>query len=362
MRGVDVCPRRWLWFARALLAAGAVTLAGCASNRDELSGLAVRPPLDRAVLVSGGAFFAPAAVGAGTFGAEGARDGEAISFDAIVDTLERGAVFQRLDADGDPARRRALRAALDGREDDPAVRAFLRQAREDGYDLLLLVEQLQDGPIESQGTNSRWPVTFATWILLGVGAFIPDRTFESTAALRLSFRELQSGREVDSVLLVPGPVDLALTERADFLGLLTSAVVPPFWVQDDADAVVRSIRATTRRRLLLSLVRELKSEVRRRRLSEREVAALALEQGPDGPRVVVESQETVSVARLVHEGLPAAAAQAFVDRLLASRALVGGKLRYEAALPREVRGRFQVRVGTLGGEVASSTFRAEGAR
>ena len=35
-----------------------VLLAGCMSTTDELRGLAERPPLDRAVLVSGGAFFA----------------------------------------------------------------------------------------------------------------------------------------------------------------------------------------------------------------------------------------------------------------------------------------------------------------
>ena len=349
-------------FLAALSLALCATFTGCVSTSDELSGLAARPRLDRAVLVSGGAFFAPAAVGQGTFDVEGAAGGEAISFGSIVDTLERGAVFQRLSADDDAGRRRTLRASLDNRPDDPAVRAFLREAREDGYDLLLLVEELQDGPIESQGTNGRWPVTFATWILLGVGAFIPDRTFESTAALRVSFRELQSGREVDSLLLVPGPVDLALTERTDVLGLLMSVIVPPFWVGDDDGAVVRSIQETTRRRLLLSLVRELKSEVRRRRLGEREAARIDFERGGDGPRVVVESAESLSGARLICQGLDASLAEDFCARLLASRALQSGRMRYEAALPSEVRGLFQLRVATLRGGVASSTFRAGAAR
>ena len=338
--------------------------AGCASTADELMGLAERPPLDRAVLVSGGAFYASGGSARGTFGGDdGAASAgrEAIRFEDIVESLERGGVFQRVAPDRDDARRLGLRASL-ARGDDPAVRAFLRQAREDGFDLLLLVEELQDGPIESQGTNGRWPVTFATWILLGVGAFIPDRTFESTAALRLSFRELQTGREVDSVLLVPGPIDLALTERADWFGLLASLVVPPFWVRDDEATVVRSVRGTTQRRLLLSLVRELKSEVRRRRLSEQEAATVTLEAATPSPRVVVESDETVSVARLVHDGLPEAVAQGFVDRLLSSRSMQDGRLRYEASLPEEVVGRFQVRVGTLGGEVASSTFRTEAVR
>ena len=348
--------------AAFLLLSVCATLSGCVSTSDELAGLAARPRLDRAVLVSGGAFFAPAVAGTGTFDTGSAEDDEAIAFGQIIDTLERGAAFQRVVADADVERRRTLRAALDGGPQDSAVRAFLREAREDGFDLLLLVEELQDGPIESQGTNGRWPVTFATWILLGVGAFIPDRTFESTAALRVSFRELQSGREVDSLLLVPGPVDLALTERTDVLGLLMSVVVPPFWVGDDEGAVARSIQETTRRRLLLSLVRELKSEARRRRLGEREAARIDFDREGGAARVVIESEESLSVARLICESLDEAAADDFRARLLASRRLQAGRLRYEAALPRAVRGMFQVRVATLRGGVASSTFRLGEAR
>lgn len=355
---------------RVLAAALCLLLAGCMSTTDELRGLAERPPLDRAVLVSGGAFFAADGVELGTFrqpvdpeDPTAAPADEAIPFASIVDVLERGAVFQRFVADPDPIRRRRLRSQLDNRADDPAINEFLRQAREDGFDLLLLVEELQDGPIESQGTNGRWPVTFATWILLGVGAFIPDRTFESTAALRVSFRELQTGREVDSLLLVPGPIDLALTERTDVLGLVLSIIVPPFWVGDDDETVLDSIRDTTQRRLLVSLVRELKSEVRRRRLGEREAATFSFERGPDGPTIVVESRETISVARLVAERLAdEAQAQDFARRLLASRELQGGRFRYRAALPAGLRGRFQVRVGTLRGGIASSTFRAEALR
>ena len=65
-------------FLAALSLALCATFTGCVSTSDELSGLAARPRLDRAVLVSGGAFFAPAAVGQGTFDVEGAAGGEAI--------------------------------------------------------------------------------------------------------------------------------------------------------------------------------------------------------------------------------------------------------------------------------------------
>ncbi|MFN3244788.1 MAG: hypothetical protein ACE37K_25010 [Planctomycetota bacterium] len=355
-----------LWGCWLLWVAWFALLGGCMSTTDELRGLAERPPLDRAVLVSGGAFFAEDSAEQGTFrrpvdpgDAAAPPADEAIPFASIVDVLERGAVFQRVVADPDPYRRRLLRAQLDNRAPDPGINEFLRQAREDGFDLLLVIEELQDGPIESQGTNGRWPVTFATWILLGVGMFIPDRTFESTAALRLSFRELQTGREIDSLLLVPGPIDLALTERTDVLGLLLSVVVPPFWIGDDVETVNESIRDTTQRRLLVSLVRELKSEVRRRRLGEREAATFTFERGPSGPRIVVDSRETLSVVRLVGERFDdELAAHAFAERLLASRTLQAGRFRYQATLPDGLdRGRFQVRVGTLRGGIASSTFR-----
>ncbi|MEC9046489.1 MAG: hypothetical protein VYA51_00635 [Planctomycetota bacterium] len=339
---------------------------GCVSPTNELRGLAERPPLDRAVLVSGGAFFAEGAEERGTFGrprVEGTSpSGEAIPFGSIVDVLERGAVFQRVVADDDPAHRRLLLEQLDQGATSAEVREFFQGARDDGFDLLLVIEELQDGPIERQGINGRWPVTFATWILLGVGAFIPDHTFESRSAVRISLRELQTGREVDSLLLLPGPIDLALTERTDVLGLVMSVVVPPFWVGDDDDAVVRSIREISQRRLLVSLVRELKSDVRRRRLGEREAAALTFERGPDGITLVVESREAISVARLVAAGLDEEVARSFASRLLASRSIEAGRLRYAATLPPELRGRFQVRVGTLRGGITSSTFRVEGLR
>ena len=78
--------------------------------------------------------------------------------------------------------------------------------------------------------------------------------------------------------------------------------------------------------------------------------------------MVIESEESLSVARLICESLDEAAADDFRARLLASRRLQAGRLRYEAALPRAVRGMFQVRVATLRGGVASSTFRLGEAR
>ena len=356
-RGAQRRSVRWAWLLCWLWSLA----GGCVSSSDDLRGLAAEPPLDLSVLVTGGAFGDLGAVEVGTFaGAPSAADGEVIAIDSIVDVLARGRVFQRVHVDADPARRRAMRDRLLQQRPDDELLQFLQQARSDGFDLLLVIEELQDGPIEQQGTNSRWPVTLATWVLLGVGLLIPDRTFESRATLRVSVRDLQTGRVLhDPPLLVAGPTELSLIERTDLLGLCMSIVVPPFWVGDDPAAVRDSVRATTERRLLLSMARDLKSESVRRRLRERSAAAIELRDGA----IEVAAGESVSVVQLRAAGLPAAAAERFAEALLGSGHRVGDGYRYRAELPplpgdAEV----QVLVGTLRGGVASATFRSGAAR
>ena len=367
--GVSMILQRSL---RAKLALYWLLLLGSCASTDDLQGVAQRPPINRAVLVSGGAFLKPA-VGAGstfTRSTDGAvadsSDGslEAIPFEAIVDVLERGRVFQRVVADSDAGRRRELRRHLDDRDEAAGVSAFLRQAREDGFDLLVLIEELRDGPVETQGTNNRWPVTLATWVLLGVGVFIPDRTFESRATLRVSLRELETGLEIGDLVLDSGPIELALAERTDLLGLLYSIILPPFWVGDDSATVKASVRATTKQRLLLSLARDLKSQVFRRRLDDLAAADIQLVESPDGLRVVVQSRESLSVVRLEGAGYQDQfVIEAFGVDLVNSRALQGTRFQYSALLPpASVAGVFQIRVGTLRGGVASATFSRESAR
>lgn len=363
--------RRWAGVA----AAWALLLVGCASTTDDVGGLAGQATIDRAVLVTGGAFFAAAPDVDGTFGApeqpaEGDRaavaaaPGEALPFRAIVDVLERGAVFRQVVADAGADHRQRVRDLLRHGGSGAELAGYLREARAAGVDLLLLIEDLQDGPIENQGTNGRWPVTFVTWILLGVGALIPDRTFESRATLRVSLRDLQTGEIQHELLLVAGPIELSLVERTDFVGLLQSVIVPPFWVGDDREAVRAAVRDTTRRRLLLSLARDLKSEIVRRRLDERAAARIELLDGPGGPRVVVDAGESLSTVRLLGRGEPvdAAAADAFAAALLGSQTRAGERLRYEAPLPPVGGGLVQVVVGTLRGRVASATFAPGGRR
>lgn len=354
------CAAAWL---------AALLLVGCQSPATELSSLAEAPPLDYAVLVTGGAFLAADTARAGTFtgglaDAEGppamavaGRD-EPIAMATLLEVLGQGRVFRRLEADPDEVHRRAIGKVLQAGGGDLSLQGFLQDARDRGFDMLLVVEELVDGPIEAQGINGRWPVTLVTWLLLGVGMMIPDHTFESGATLRVTLRDLQTGRVLHDPLLISGPIDLSLTERSDFLGLLASILVPPFWVGDDPENVGDAVRPVVERRLLLSLARDLKSESVRQRLRERSAAAISMLEQEGGSLVVVESIESLTVVRLrVGTGARTAIADTFAHELLGSMRREGDKFRYEALLPAGLRGtEVQVLVGTIRGDVASATF------
>lgn len=343
-----------------VLALATVLLAGCQSPTAELSGLAQQPPLDYAVLVSGGAFLRPAATG--TFATPAASAAEPLQLTGVLEALRSGAVFQRVEVDDDAVHRRELLRQLRDDPADPELLQFLESARDRGFDLLLVVEHLQDGPIDAHGINGRWPVTLATWLLLGVGAFIPDHTFESGATLRATVRDLQTGRIVADLLTPAGPIDLSLVERSNALGIALSLVVPPFWVHDDDDNVGYGVRQVTERRLQLSLARELKSEQTRQRLREKAVAALAL---TDDRRLEVDAVESVSAVRLRPVGgdLDDAVVQRFEQALLATRRIDGARFHYAASLPAELGpGTVQVLVATITGSVHSATFAVGGPR
>lgn len=353
--------RRRPWLGALVL----LLLAGCQSTASELSGLAATAPLDYAVLVTGGAFLVADPGHGGTFtpadpapDATPPADDERIAIDEIIAVLDEGRVFRRVAREHDDARRRSAVDAIAAGAGAAELQQIVQRARDDGFDFLLVVEELRDGPIEKHGINGRWPVTLATWVLLGVGALIPDHTFESRATLRISVRDLQTGLPLHDPLLPGGPIDLALTERTDVLGLLTSIVVPPFWVGTDVDTLRGSVQAVTKRRLLVQLARDLKSAAVRQRLRERSAAAFSLLNEGDGDEIVVESAQSLSAVRLRAEPpLPAAAAQRFTADMLASLESREGRFRYRAALPAEARGRLiQVLVATIRGAVASATF------
>lgn len=351
---------------RGVLPLAMVLAAACATPTEDVRDYAGQPPLDCAVLVVGGAFLDVGDEPGGTFADPAAEssppadDAVALPIEDIVGALAKGSVFQRVVLEPDVARRAAIGRRLRAGEVDDETLAYLQQARRDGHDYLLVVERLQDGPIEGQGTNGRWPVTFVTWILLGVGMFIPDQTFESRATLRVTLRELASGRTLHDPLLFAGPIELSLVERGDLLGVLASILVPPFLVPDDEATVRAAVRATTERRLLSSLVRELKGGAVRQRLREGAPAEITLAAVDDGFRVVVRAADSLGSARLRGDGLLADVAAAWERELLAGVRPDGRGFRYEATLPTALAGnRVQVLAATLRGDVASATFALE---
>jgi hypothetical protein len=342
----------------ALCASGFMTLPSCQTQASELRGLADRAPLDYAVLVTGGAWLQPAEAGAtGTFGGYGGGpQSEPLAIGEIVGALREGSVFRRVEADRDE-HRASLRDQLASRRSPPELLQFLQESRDRGFDLLLVVEGLQDDAIERQGVNGRWPVTFLTWFLLGIGAFIPDHTFESGVTLRVSLRDLQTGAVLADAISSAGPIDLSLVERSSATGIVSSILVPPFWVPDDDARVSEEVRGFTQRRLLVALARELKSEPMRLRLRRSSVAAISWTR--EGT-VLVESTEALREARLRRaDGAAAQGGDDFARALLGSLRRDGDRFVYEAPLPPDAA---QILIATIAGNVASATFRQEGAR
>lgn len=354
--------RHWLWLALLLSAA-------CTTPQGELQSLAELEPLDYSVLLSGGAFVDPPtdleSPLAATF--TPGPDGEAFPLQRVVDVLEAARVFRRVEVDSDPAHRRALLQRLPAAFGvaDGETLAFLQAARDRGCDWLLAVERLQNGPIEAQGINGRWPITLATWFLLGVGMLIPDHTFESRATLRVTLRDLQSGRVVHEQLLPAGPVDLSLLERSNFLGVITHILVPPFWVGDDDANVADTVRAFTERRLLLSLARDLKGELARQRLRDGSIAAFELRRLGAAWQLRIVARESLAALRLRQgdQALGGREVAAVQSALLASVVREGDRLVYTATLnlpPSQQP--LQVLVASIVGNVASATLRLEEAR
>jgi hypothetical protein len=243
---------------------------------------------------------------------------------------------------------------------DAGLQQFLRDARAAGHDLLLVVEQLQDGPVEQQGMNGQWPITFVTWILVGLGLVIPDHTYESRAALRVSLRDVQTGQLLYLTVLNAGPVNLSLVERTDTLGLVESILVPPFWVGDDQENVLDNVRGITEQRLLVSLARQVKSVDVQERLKEQSVATVQVQPQAGGLLLQVDAREHLSFVRLRldDQAVPEAVVRPFESELLASaQPRDGGVIRYQAVYGGPRNGeRLQVLLQSVAGRSASVTL------
>ncbi len=343
-------------------------LTACASApHADISALAEQDPLPYSVLVTGGAFVESEGV-PGTNGDVLARtfqdpgdDGEGIALDALTKTLAAARVFTvQTTHSADAALRRKL-AAYQGEEamQEADLQAVLEQARRDGHDFLLVVTKIQDGDVRARGINDRWPFTLGAW-LLALGSFIPDRTYESTARLHASLRDVRSGRLVfGPTVSEPGPVDLTMFDRCSLGGFVESILVPPFWTSVDSQKVVREVREVSVQRLRIALARKMKSADVRDRLRNFGPAKIDVSGSRHAVRIVLDSSEAVSFLRirLDLETLVGPAVQGFEERLLASEQRREGRFQYTGKLAGPFRGRLlQVLVQTVTGSVASKTM------
>lgn len=343
----------------------AASCAGFPAN--DVVGIADQAPLPYSVFVTGGSFLEIESLAAErpvarTFPAEGGV--ELIPLGEIGRALAAGRVFARTVVDSDRAADARSRFAgqradlpLDTDADFPAL---LEEARAAGHDFLVVVQRLADGPIEDYGVNDRWPLTASLWVLVGLGIFIPDHTFESRATLQAGVYEVQTGRLVHRAVGAAGPVDLSLVDRGSAIGFLQSIVIPPFWVATDDDRLVERVGRSTVQRLVSGLARQLKSPACRQDLAEG--ARARIEILPGGGEVRVRSDEPLGAAALRVDGVAVDADRSsFARDLLASEEDDGaGGFLYTGSTLGAGDGRFlQVLVRTLSGEVASVTFDRE---
>ena len=352
--------------ALAVAQVAGVLLLGCcrATPNADLPGLAERPPLPWSVLVTGGAFVEPPTnltdePRARTFAD---TSGEALELEALVQVLARGRVFVRSQAD---AQSSTARAGIATATQPGELQQVMNSARLAGHDYLLVIERVDDGPIETLGVNGQWPITLATWLLVGIGAVIPDHTYESRASLRASLRDAQDGHAVQELLIGTGTVDLSLLERTSVWGWVQSILIPPFWVGDDPPSVLAQVQPIARQRLMLGLAQRLKSVDVADRLVRNQPAAVDVQRVAGGLRLDLVAQEAISFLRLRLDdrALTGAAFDSFHRALLASRTPADRGLRYTAVLPFDEPGeRLQVLIQTTSGRTGSVTVAMRGVR
>lgn len=348
---------KWLCAISLVVAVGCRSTAGT-----DFETLADSPAAPYSIRVTGGAFVAPGSVESpldATFREPGVDDSfEAIPLQEVTRALRLARTFVSVDGDQRDARTRQRLAATGPTLPlaDADASQLLLEASRDGYDYLLFVESVEDGPISEFGINSRWPITAIAWLAVGIGMVIPDHTFESTARLRVTLRDVHSGEVVYRRVLDGEPVDLALIDRADFWGILQSILVPPFWVANDEVRVARQMRQETARRMLFLLAQDLKSASCIDELRSAAPMQIDLAVGDDGLQLTCVGPEGANFVRLSVDGVEYAPA-GWRAALLASATVSQSTVSYEVSVPKPTHGRYlQVLVQTIGGRVSSSTF------
>ncbi len=348
-----------------------VLMAACQATAPiDLAGLATQPALHYSVLVSGGAFVEPTPNPdlndplSRTFLLP-AGEREAIALETLVAALQKARTFVAIGMDPSGSQERDVvagqrEAVLGSLGKELGLRAVLDSARQQGHDYVLVIEKLQDGPIESHGVNGLWPVTSFLWLLIGLGFVIPDHGYESLATLHVSVRDVHTGSRVYQTVLSGGLVELSLLSRSSFWGFVLSILVPPSLVSSDDSIVLESVRAVAIERLLFSLARDLKSIACQQQLLAGAPAQIALSVTDKGLELDVTALDSLTIARFVADGtaIDDPAVDAFELEFLGSEKVVDGRYSYRAIVPGEVhagRRRVQVLVQTVTGRVASST-------
>ena len=341
--------------------------------------LAQLPPLPYRIAVVGGAFLPDALraeLGRKPLQSDGAvpslwsrtfepGQAEPIAFDAILRLLRRGRAATRILNLSMPDS--AFRELLANRDGAGLERAQ-REAEQAGADLVLVIEGLREGPVQFLGVTGQWPITTVAWLLAGLGVFVPDHRYQSKVKLRASLRDVHSGRALMSgMLFSPAPLELALWDRSDFFGIVSSILVPPSLVGDDVAAVVEEVRRDGAQKLLLALLARLKDpetlETLRARMPLR--LRLRIEAG----QLLVELRTQQELQDLLVEGIAADGsrqAMSDADFLDFRRAFLAGSVHdsdgfsYRGKLPLKHAAReLRVLVQDVAGQRASASLRSK---
>ncbi|MHC5066143.1 MAG: hypothetical protein ACYTG5_19460 [Planctomycetota bacterium] len=351
------------------IALGLVAFASCQSPQSlDFSELAEQPALPYAVRVTGGAFLdgperIPGSPLSSTFAQDGVDAGEVLQLDDMVDALRSARVFSHVDADRSGiAFRNELSTQADALDfNDPEIREYLRAARVGGADYLLVIQGVQDAPVVDRGINDRWPATLALWLLVGLGAIIPDHSFETTATMEIALREVQTGQLIPGTRqeLTGGPLELSLVSRGSSWWWLKMILIPPFWISSDEEEVAKKMREDTSRRLMFSMARFLKDSSLEQALDDFEAASATCVRTDSGLRIQVSAKESLSYLRLSLDSIAQSGPEfeSFERALIASESLVNGAYEYGSEWKMTPpTGRLQILMQTVGGRVVSRTI------
>ena len=383
--------KNWNFAERALVVVLVVVVAAACSAPagPDVGSLRRLPALRYSVWMTGGAFVPVSPRGNDpedsslgpyprTFGVDDGRTSaatagflEAIPIGDLAKVLDAAQVFVRLEVDDAGLKQRLDRAQAErGTLSDTVAleEPVMEAARGAGHDAVLVVRRIDDGPIEDQGINNRWPVTLLTWLGLGLGMVIPDRTYESRASLQIALLDVWSGNELYAEALGAGPVDLALVDRAGLLGIIQSIIVPPFWVGSTRTTVERRVRDDSARRFAVGLARRLKRVVTDEQIRSRRPIAIEVDAEDAGLAVRIRAREALSFIRVRRgsEPVTTASAASFEMAMLASQRPIEDR-RSEAGFRCEARWQpekplksgevIQILAQSVAGRVGSTTFR-----